>query len=110
MDLNNYANVMLKHELARVPGVSPVTFLGAEDFGVRIRLDLDKLAARKLTIEDVTRAVDSQDLGAKDGPPAGPGGTSHLQPNAQEARADRISSSRSRSRPAPMAACSACGT
>ena len=84
LDLSNYANVMLKNELARVPGVSQVTVLGAEDFGVRIRLDLDKLAARKLTIEDVTRAVDSQDLEAKDGPPAGPGGTSHLQPNSRD--------------------------
>src|SRR5271168_4532033 len=37
------------------------------------KLDLDKLAASQLTIKDVTRAVDSQDLGAKNGPPAGPG-------------------------------------
>jgi multidrug efflux pump subunit AcrB len=81
--LSTYAEIMLKNELARVPGVSQVTVLGAEDFGVRIRLDPDKLAARKLTIADVTRAVDSQDLGAKDGPPAGPGGTSPLQPNAR---------------------------
>ena len=43
--LSNYANIMLKNELARVPGVSQVTVLGAEDFGVRIRLDPDKLAA-----------------------------------------------------------------
>ncbi len=86
VDLNNYANIMLTPELGRVPGVSQVTVLGAEDFGVRIRLDRDKLAARKLTVEDVTRAVESQDLdlGAKVGRPAEPGGTSHLQPNARE--------------------------
>jgi multidrug efflux pump subunit AcrB len=84
LDLSNYANITLKNELARVSGVSQVIILGAEDFGVRIRLDRDKLAARKLTIEEVTRAVDSQDLEAKDGPPAGPGGTSHLQPNARD--------------------------
>jgi multidrug efflux pump subunit AcrB len=83
--LSNYANIMLKNELARVPGVSEVIVLGAEDFGVRIRLDVDKLAARKLTIEDVMRAVDSQDPGAKDGLPAGLGGTPQLQANARDA-------------------------
>jgi multidrug efflux pump subunit AcrB len=85
VDLNNFANVFLKNELARVPGVSQVTVLGAEDFGARIRLDPDKLAARKLTIEDVTRAVNSQDLGANDGAPVSPGRTSQLQPNARDA-------------------------
>ncbi len=61
-DLNNFANVYLKNELGRVPGVSLVTVLGAEDFGVRVQLDFRKLAACKLTIEDVTRAVNSLDL------------------------------------------------
>jgi multidrug efflux pump subunit AcrB len=84
VDLSIFANIMLTHELARVPCVSQVTVLGTEDFGVRIRLDLDKLAARNLTIEDVTRAVDSQDLAAKDGPPARPGGRSQLQPNTRD--------------------------
>ena len=44
--LSDYANIMLKNELARVPGVSQVTVLSAEDFGVRVRLDPDKLAVR----------------------------------------------------------------
>jgi multidrug efflux pump subunit AcrB len=82
--LSDYANIMLKNELARVPGVSQVTVLGAEDFGVRIRLDLDKLEARELSITDVTRAIDSHDLGATDGPPAGAGGTADAQPNARD--------------------------
>ncbi len=84
VDLSNFATVYLKPTLAREPGVSQVTVLGAEDFGVRIRLNLDKLAARELTIGDVRRVVDSQDLGATEDPPVGPGGTSHLQPNARD--------------------------
>ena len=48
LDLSNFANIMLKNELARVAGVSEVTVLGAEDFGVRIRLDPDKLARPQL--------------------------------------------------------------
>jgi multidrug efflux pump subunit AcrB len=81
--LSNYANAIVKIELARVPGISRVTVLGAEVFSVRIRLDLNKLVARELTIADVARAVDSQDLGANDGLPAGPGGTTHAQPGAR---------------------------
>jgi multidrug efflux pump subunit AcrB len=82
-DLNAFAEVYLRHRLARVAGVSRVVNLGVENFGLRIRLDLDKLAARKLTIGDVTRAIASEDLVAKDGASAVPGGTSQVQPNAQ---------------------------
>jgi multidrug efflux pump subunit AcrB len=89
--LNNYANVVLKRELARVPGVAQVSVLGAEDFGVRVWLDVDKLAARGLTVSDVMRALDSQDRMAVDG---GPNPLDELAPivisAGRDGRVDRL--------------------
>jgi RND family efflux transporter MFP subunit len=75
--LGNYASLQIKDELARLPGVADVSLLGGEDYGVRILLDPDKLAARKLTSDDVLSAVREQNARAKtkpgDQPPAKPG-------------------------------------
>jgi len=81
--LSMYATMMLKDELARLPGVADVAILGGQDYAARIRLDPGKLAARNLSPADVTRALEQQNLEATSGVPAGPGGTFELTPNAR---------------------------
>jgi multidrug efflux pump subunit AcrB len=55
--LGNYAQVMLKDELTRLPGVAGVTLVGAGNYGLRIWLDPDKLAAHRLTVTEVLTAL-----------------------------------------------------
>jgi multidrug efflux pump subunit AcrB len=60
--LGNYANIYIKDELARVAGVGEVDVLGASDYGLRIWLDTDRLAARNLNAGDVTRVLRKEKL------------------------------------------------
>ena len=62
--LSNYAQILIKDQLARLPGVAEVQQFGEQDFGMHIWLDPDKLAARNLTATDVTRAIEQQNLKA----------------------------------------------
>jgi multidrug efflux pump subunit AcrB len=58
--LSNYATIQLKDELSRLRGVGDITYLGRRDYSMRVWLDPEKLAARGLTVSDVTRAVEQQ--------------------------------------------------
>ncbi|HEX8203222.1 MAG TPA: efflux RND transporter permease subunit, partial [Isosphaeraceae bacterium] len=58
--LSNYALLHLRDELARLPGVSDINMLGQQDYSMRIWVDPQKLAARRLTAGDVVRAVREQ--------------------------------------------------
>ena len=58
--LSNFALREIKDELARVRGVGDVSFLGPRDYSLRIWLDPEKLAAKKLTAGDVVKAVSEQ--------------------------------------------------
>ena len=58
--LSNFALREIKDELARVKGVGDVSFLGPRDYSLRIWLDPEKLAAKKLTAGDVVKAVSEQ--------------------------------------------------
>ena len=60
--LSNYATLQLKDELARVPGVGDVQFLGARDYSMRIWIDPNKLQTRNLTATDVVRALQEQNV------------------------------------------------
>src|SRR5262249_27446448 len=62
--LSNYATMMLKDELARVPGVADITPLGLRDYGLRIWADPDRLAALNLTAADVVQALREQNVQA----------------------------------------------
>ena len=44
--LRNYANIKVKDELARLPGVGQVQMFGGGDYAMRIWLDPDKIASR----------------------------------------------------------------
>jgi len=60
--LSNYATIQVKDELARLNGVGDVSFLGQKDYSMRVWLDPEKLAARRLTAADVTAALREQNV------------------------------------------------
>src|SRR5688572_778964 len=60
--LRNYANLHVKDELARLPGVGQVMVFGGGDYAMRIWLDPDKVAARGLTAGDVINALREQNV------------------------------------------------
>jgi multidrug efflux pump len=71
--LSNYANLNVKDELARLPGVGQVLIFGAGNYSMRIWLDPAKVASRGLTAGDVVRSIREQNIqvsaGAIGGPP-----------------------------------------
>lgn len=58
--LSNYAKLHLQDEVSRVKGVSEVRVFGQRDYSMRVWLDPDKLAARGLTVSDVTNSIREQ--------------------------------------------------
>lgn len=72
--LNNYAFLNLQSELARVPGVGAVQIFTQKDYSMRVWLQPDKLAKLGLTANDVSRALQEQNVQAAAGqigsPPA----------------------------------------
>ena len=47
--LSNFANLRIRDELLRVPGVGDVLVYGVGEFSMRVWLDPDQLRARKLS-------------------------------------------------------------
>ena len=62
IDLSNYATIQLRDELARLPGVGDITYLGQRDYSMRVWLDPQKMAVRNLSAADVTAAIQQQNI------------------------------------------------
>ncbi len=60
--LSNYVTINMKDALSRVPGVGRVTVFGAKDYAMRVWLDPDRLASRRLTTNDVIAALREQNV------------------------------------------------
>lgn len=75
--LGNYANIYLKDALQRVKGVGDIVSR-ADDFGMRIWLNPEKLAALEMTTSDITAALAEQNLQVAAGTIGG-----NPQPNTQ---------------------------
>ena len=59
--MDNYANIYVRDQLLRVPGVGDV-FSRADNFSMRIWLQPDKLAQLGLTANDIQNAINEQNL------------------------------------------------
>lgn len=70
--LSNYANLNVKDELARLPGVGQVLVFGAGNYSMRIWLDPAKVASRDLTAGDVINAIREQNIQVSAGTIGGP--------------------------------------
>ena len=60
--LSNYATIQLRDELARLPGVGDITYLGQRDYSMRVWLDPGKMSFRNLTATDVSAAIAQQNI------------------------------------------------
>ncbi|OHT18847.1 efflux RND transporter permease subunit [Edaphosphingomonas haloaromaticamans] len=60
--VSNYAQLQVRDELARLPGVGDVAVWGAGEYSMRVWLDPAKVAARGLTASDVVAAMREQNV------------------------------------------------
>ena len=62
LELTDYATTYLVEQLASIDGVSQVQVGGAQNYAMRVWLDPDAMAARGVTVEDVSSALSSQNI------------------------------------------------
>ena len=62
LELTTIGENLFKDRLQTVPGVSSVILGGSKRFAIRIRLDSDKMAAHRITVLDVQRALAEQSV------------------------------------------------
>ncbi|MCC6124536.1 MAG: efflux RND transporter permease subunit [Pirellulales bacterium] len=60
--MSNKATITIKDELARLEGVGDVTFLGQQDYSMRVWLDPKKLDALDMSAGDVVAALREQNI------------------------------------------------
>jgi HAE1 family hydrophobic/amphiphilic exporter-1 len=60
--LSNYLDIYIRDAVKRVPGVGDVVVFGERKYSMRLWLDPDRLAARRLTAGDVTQALREQNV------------------------------------------------
>src|SRR5580704_14821301 len=76
--LSNYAEIQVQDPLKRVPGVGSVSVFGGREYSMRVWLDPNRMTGLNLTVEDVTLAIQGQNIqvaaGTIGAPPA-PEGT-----------------------------------
>lgn len=75
--LSNYATINVLDSLARIGGVGQVNQFGGSDYAMRVWVKPDQLSQLSLTVSDVYRAIQQQNViapaGQIGGPPAPPG-------------------------------------
>ncbi|MCA9529311.1 MAG: multidrug efflux RND transporter permease subunit [Myxococcales bacterium] len=74
--VSNYAILRVRDVLARVEGVGNMTIFGAREYGMRVWLDPDRLAALDLTAADVVGALQAQNVQVVGGALGQPPGSS----------------------------------
>jgi hydrophobe/amphiphile efflux-1 (HAE1) family protein len=60
--LTNYANLQIKDVLTRLDGVGSIIVFGARDFAMQVWLDPNRLQSLNLTAQDVTAALQGQNI------------------------------------------------
>ncbi len=60
--ISNYALLQVKDELARLDGVGDVQLFGAREYSMRIWLDPQRMAELDLIVEDITQALEQQNV------------------------------------------------
>jgi hydrophobic/amphiphilic exporter-1 (mainly G- bacteria), HAE1 family len=70
--VNEYAETALAQRISTVSGVSRVQIFGAQKYAVRVQVDPDKLAAHRVGIDEVQRAIQQSNVNLPTGRLYGP--------------------------------------
>ena len=62
MELTDFANRYLIERLSTIPGVATVGMAGGQNFAMRVWLNPAAMAARNVTVEDITNALNHQNI------------------------------------------------
>jgi len=89
--LSNYLTINLLDAVARIKGVGQASVLGGSDYAMRIWVKPDQLAKLGLTVPDITRAVQEQNVIAPAGQIGGPPAVSGTQFTYQVRTRGRLS-------------------
>ena len=85
--VSNYLDRFVKDELKRVPGVGDVVIFGERRYAMRLWLDPDRMAGRRVTADEVVAALREQNVqvaaGQVGAPPARTGQTYQISVRAQ---------------------------
>ena len=71
-DVDDYAQNTIAQRLSTLPGVAQVNVWGSQKYAVRIKADLDALAARGLTVDDLKATIAAANTNAPVGSLTGP--------------------------------------
>jgi multidrug efflux pump len=62
LELTDVADRVVKQRLQTIPGVGSAEILGERRYAMRVWLDANALAARGITVQDVTRAIQTRNI------------------------------------------------
>ncbi len=82
-DLNDYAEHLISPTLSTLDGVAQVSIFGQKRFAVRVRVQPDALAARNISLDELTGALRAANANTPVGTLEGPAQTLTLQANRQ---------------------------
>jgi HAE1 family hydrophobic/amphiphilic exporter-1 len=81
--LSNYASININDELSRINGIGQVNLFGGSDYAMRIWINPAQLATLQITVSDIVKAIQSQNIiapGGKVGAEPAPPGTDYTYP------------------------------
>ena len=81
--LDEYAETVMAQRISMVDGVAAVQVYGAQKYAVRVQLDPNALAYRKIGIDEVANAISSQNVNLPTGILWGPNRAYTVQANGQ---------------------------
>ena len=82
-DLNDYAEHLISPTLSTLDGVAQVNIFGQKRFAVRVRVQPDALAARNISLDELTKALGAANANTPVGTLEGPAQTLTLKANRQ---------------------------
>ncbi|MGH8197546.1 MAG: efflux RND transporter permease subunit, partial [Steroidobacteraceae bacterium] len=85
--LSNYANLRVRDELARLPGIGQAIAFGIGNYAMRVWIDPERASARRLSAGDIVNAIREQNVqvsaGSIGSPPTPDGSVLQVSVNAQ---------------------------
>ena len=62
IELNDYLDRNIIDRLSILPGVASITIGGERKYAIRVWLDPDKMSSRNITVKDILRAINSENI------------------------------------------------